>query len=113
MLMKQTRRDFLSALSAAGAASLLGLPRAAAAGEPPLEVTRIRTSVYPKASDCLTPFYAAEELLRAEGFTEVEFIQPANDAEGMTLLPDGKVLVAAGFNGIRQVSSAELYDPAS
>ena len=59
--------------------------------EPPPEITRIRTSVYPKVSDCVTPFYAAEELLRAEGFTEVEFVQPANDAEGLRLMADGKI----------------------
>jgi len=29
------------------------------------------------------------------------------------LLPNGKVLVAGGYNGSTLVSSAELYDPAS
>src|SRR2546430_656729 len=30
-----------------------------------------------------------------------------------TLLPDGNVLVAAGFDGVNAFASAELYDPAS
>jgi NitT/TauT family transport system substrate-binding protein len=57
--------------------------------EPPPEVTRIRTSVFPKVSDCQTPFYAAEDLLRLEGFTEIEFIEPVSDAESLQMLPNG------------------------
>ena len=30
-----------------------------------------------------------------------------------TLLPNGKVLVAGGYNGFGSLSSAELYDPAT
>ena len=89
MQIIQNRRRFLAGSAAAGAAGS-SAPKPAWA-EPPPEITRIRTSVYPKVSDCVTPFYAAEELLRAEGFTEVEFVQPADDAEGMRLLAEGKV----------------------
>ena len=96
MHMKRNRRRFLAGMSAAGAAGLIGTAgligaARSAFAEPPPEITRIRTSVYPKVSDCATPFYAAEELLHAEGFTEVEFVQPANDAEGMRMLSEGKV----------------------
>lgn len=85
-----SRRQVLASVAGFGAAGLAGFPQSALA-EPPPEITRIRTSAYPKISDCVTPFYAAEELLRAEGFTEVEFVQPASDPEGWTLLPDGKI----------------------
>jgi NitT/TauT family transport system substrate-binding protein len=84
------RREFVAGLSIVAATGFLAKSPPAAA-EPPPEVTRIRTSAYPKVSDCATPFYAAEELLRLEGFTEVEFIVPANDAEGQRLLPEGKI----------------------
>jgi NitT/TauT family transport system substrate-binding protein len=64
------RREFLTRASALGAASLIALPCSAAA-EPPPEVRRIRFAR--TASICLAPQYVAEELLRLEGFTEVEY----------------------------------------
>ena len=65
------RRRFLGNASALTAASLLGLPRASAA-EPPPETTRIRLTHFPAI--CTTPKYLAEEFLRMEGFTNVEYV---------------------------------------
>lgn len=65
-----TRCDFLTGTSALGAASLLGFARVASA-EPPPEITRIRLS---KASLCTSPMYIAEEMLRAEGFSDVQYL---------------------------------------
>ena len=67
-----TRRRFLGNASALGAASLLGLPRAARA-EPPPEVTKIR--LVDLKGICLAPEYVAEALLRLEGFSEVEYVE--------------------------------------
>jgi NitT/TauT family transport system substrate-binding protein len=80
------RRRFLANTSALGAASLLGLPRTAAS-EPPLETRRIRLVHDPAI--CLAPQYLAEDLLRLEGFSEVEYrlavSQRAEErAEGVT-----------------------------
>jgi NitT/TauT family transport system substrate-binding protein len=59
-------------LTFAGTAGLLGtLPRSAAA-EPPPETTKLR--VHHSLSLCLAPQYVAEKLLRAEGFTEVNYV---------------------------------------
>jgi len=69
------RRGFLVGSSALGAASLLGLPRAALA-EPPPETRRIRLNGYP--ATCLAPMYAAEALLKAEGFAEIEYLPPVS-----------------------------------
>ena len=88
MQIIQSRRTFMAGLTAAGAAGLVGTATQARA-EPPPEVTRIRTSVFPKISDCQTPFYAAEDLLRIEGFTEIDFIEPSSDAESLQMLPNG------------------------
>jgi NitT/TauT family transport system substrate-binding protein len=65
-----SRRDFLSATSAVGAAVALGFT-AVAQAEPLPEVRKIRLAR--TASICLSPQYVAEELLHLEGFTEVEY----------------------------------------
>ena len=73
------RREFLARGCAMGTAVLLGLPRHAAA-EPPPETTRIRLVV--NGAICLAPQYLAEELLRLEGFTHVEYApQEESDAD--------------------------------
>jgi NitT/TauT family transport system substrate-binding protein len=66
-----SRRDFLATLSAAGAASVLG-SRAALADEGPPEVATVRLPHDP--SVCVVPAYVADDLLRAEGFTEIQYV---------------------------------------
>ena len=85
MAIKQTRRGFLTALSGASAAGLFGAPRVFAA-EGPLETTSVR--LFKSSLICsAAPQYAAEELLRAEGFKEIAYIEAALDAgERVTLL---------------------------
>ena len=72
MEIGQTRRRFLTALSLAGAANLLSLPRALAA-EDALETTTVRLPN--DHSICIAPEYMAEELLRAEGFTDIRYVE--------------------------------------
>src|SRR5690348_8293409 len=77
MPMTQTRRRFLTTVSLAGAAGFLGAP-AVHAAEEALETTAIR--LYKIANVCVGPQYVAEELLRAEGFTEIRYIDtPAGE----------------------------------
>src|SRR5262245_32045707 len=71
MQIRQRRRDFLASLSAAGAAGLLD-PRAPLADEPPPETTTVRLVKIP--SICIAPYYVMEELLHAEGFTDVRYV---------------------------------------
>ena len=65
----QTRRQFLTTLSSAGAAGLLCAPRALAA-EGALETTTVRLQT---PGLCAAPVYIAEALLRAEGFTDIRY----------------------------------------
>jgi NitT/TauT family transport system substrate-binding protein len=71
MQIIQSRRDFLSGLSAAGAAAACG-SGTSLADEAPLETTAVRLIKIPGI--CIAPQYVAEELLRAEGFTEVRYV---------------------------------------
>jgi NitT/TauT family transport system substrate-binding protein len=68
-----SRRQFLGGLTLAGTAGLLGVHPRPVAAEPPPETTRIRLVRVP--SICLAPQFVAEELLRAEGFTEVHYVK--------------------------------------
>jgi len=71
MPMMQTRRCFLSGAALAGTAGILP-SRGAWTAEPPLETTTVRL---PKLSViCFAPQYVCEALLRAEGFTDIRYI---------------------------------------
>ena len=67
-----SRRSFLGGLTLAGTAGLLGLRSEPTAAEPPPETTRVRVVHGPAV--CEAPSLVAEELLRGEGFTEVQYI---------------------------------------
>lgn len=71
MPLTQTRRRFLTTLASVGTAGLVRVPRVLAA-EGPLETTAIRLEKLPNT--CYAPQYVAEELLRAEGFTDIRFV---------------------------------------
>jgi NitT/TauT family transport system substrate-binding protein len=68
--MSYTRRRFLATLSMVGASGLLGAPSSAAA-EGVLETTTVRLA--DDGGICFSPG-VAEELLRAEGFTDVRYV---------------------------------------
>jgi NitT/TauT family transport system substrate-binding protein len=67
----QTRRRFLTTLSLASAAGILHAPRTLAA-EGPLETTAVRLEK--SAALCIAPQYLVEEMLGAEGFTDIRYI---------------------------------------
>jgi NitT/TauT family transport system substrate-binding protein len=71
MPLMQNRRQFLASASFAAAASVMG-PGRPFAGEGPPEVTTVHLAKIPGI--CIAPQYLAEELLRAEGFTDVRYV---------------------------------------
>jgi NitT/TauT family transport system substrate-binding protein len=71
MRTRQSRRRFLSTLSAIGGAGLIGASRSFGQ-EPPLETTTVRLSKI--TGTCIAPQYLAEDLLRLEGFTDVQYV---------------------------------------
>jgi len=72
MRIKQSRRAFLASVSAAGAAGILGA-HGALAGDGPPEITTVR--MVKQIGTCTAPQYLAEELLQAEGFTDVHYVE--------------------------------------
>src|SRR5215469_1622649 len=83
MSQMQTRRRLLTKMALAGAASVIRL-RPASAAEGDLETTTVRIARVDGI--CIAPQYVAEELLRAEGFTDVRYVRLApglNTPEGI------------------------------
>jgi NitT/TauT family transport system substrate-binding protein len=68
----QNRRVFLAGAAAASSAGLLKIRKSYAAGEPLPETTSVRLAKI--QGICIAPQYVAEELLRAEGFTDVQYV---------------------------------------
>jgi NitT/TauT family transport system substrate-binding protein len=72
MPLTQTRRRLLTMMSLASVANLICSPRLLAA-EGPLETTSVRLRT--DRSICIAPMLVVEELLQAEGFTDVRFVE--------------------------------------
>src|SRR5262249_22434716 len=88
------RRTFLTGAAMAGTCGLLGLHPAPARAEPPPETTRIRLDR--SEGICIAPQYVAEDLLRAEGFSEVTYV-PMAIAEKSRAVASGEVDVCLHF----------------
>ncbi len=84
------RRGFLTAASALGAGCLLGTGTARA--EPPPETTRFRIAQGPFI--CYAPQMLAEELLRLEGFTDVQYLPIPGDHTLSSIVASGGVDLA-------------------
>jgi NitT/TauT family transport system substrate-binding protein len=76
----QSRRYFLTALSVAGAASILD-GRGALADDRPPETSTLRLIRDP--SICTAPGYIADELLRAEGFTDLRYLRTVSGGDAV------------------------------
>ena len=96
MHIMPSRRDFLATLSAAGAAGFLGT-RGAVAAEEPLETTTIRLAF--TTAICFAPFDVADALLRAEGFTDVQYVKAAGGFSAPQMIARGEVDFGVSFAG--------------
>jgi NitT/TauT family transport system substrate-binding protein len=95
-----SRRQFLSTAALAGTGTLLGLRSDALAAEPPPETTKLTLARSPTA--CWAPLYLAEELLRSEGFTDVQYVRSSQPDPGAgKMLASGQADMAMGFVGPR------------
>jgi NitT/TauT family transport system substrate-binding protein len=89
-----SRREFLG-LTLAGTAGLLGLKPESAYAEPPPETTRIR--LHRISGICIAPEYIAEELLKAEGFTDVQYVAGEAALEPYPGLAAGRIDISMAF----------------
>jgi NitT/TauT family transport system substrate-binding protein len=93
MQSTQTRRRFLATLSSVGIAGLIGSETASAQEAPP-EVTTIRLTKLPGI--CIAPQYVAEELLKIEGFSDVQYVDVPLDLNHRSVGTD-KIDLSIGF----------------
>jgi len=91
------RREFIKKTALTGAAAYLGIGSdyGMAAVEPPPETTRIR--LQKSWSPCWVPQLVAEELLREEGFTDIQYIEHDNYEDGDKLMAEGKMDMTMDF----------------
>jgi NitT/TauT family transport system substrate-binding protein len=94
MQMAQNRRRFLATLSSAGIAGLIG-GRNSRAQDGRLETTTVRIAKI--AGICIAPQYVADELLRAEGFTDIRFVATDAGIPAAMSLARGEVDFTANF----------------
>jgi NitT/TauT family transport system substrate-binding protein len=113
MITVQSRRRFLTNLAFTGAAGLvaaraagLGGGRRSLAAEPPPEITTIRFEKDPVT--CIAP-QVAHELLRAEGFTEIQFIELTDaDVDSDPLAPIGGMLARGEVDFARDYAATHI-----
>jgi NitT/TauT family transport system substrate-binding protein len=95
MSIIQNRRQFLTTLSLAGAASMVRAPPSPAA-EGDLETTTVRFAK--PDSICIAPEYVADELLRADGFTDIRYVDVPENSTRLKAIAGGEVdFTAANF----------------
>ena len=103
MRINQSRRHFLASMSAAGAAGVLGARTSLADAGPP-ETTTIRLGY--DQNMCVAPQFIAEDLLRAEGFTDIRYVQPIKSSRFASDEIDFNLESASWF-----ISHLEAGDP--
>jgi NitT/TauT family transport system substrate-binding protein len=92
-----SRREFLTTVAMAGTAALWGFRSEVDAAEPPPETKRIRLVQVP--SICLAPQYAAEDVLRSEGFTDVAYVKKQGPTGIEQALATGEADINMHFAG--------------
>ena len=103
MPIMQTRRRFLAMTTLAGAAGILS-PRGTQAAEGPLETTTVRLQT---PALCVSSLHIAEELLRAEGFTDIRYTAPPDSATILPIHGDVDFSSAYASDAVRAIDAGE------
>ena len=102
------RRRFLGGLTLVGTAGLLGVRPRPAAAEPPPETMRIRLAK--TGAVCMAPHFVAEDLLRSEGFADVQYVPQPDLAATEHALAAGEADLNLNY-ALRLVVRLDAGDP--
>jgi NitT/TauT family transport system substrate-binding protein len=109
MTLLQSRREFAATLSLAGAAALIGsAPALADEGTP--ETSSVRLPRWVDSSYCWAGLYVAGELLRAEGFTDVRYLEADSKVDQSVWIARGETDFSVNYVP-RHVASIEAGVP--
>jgi NitT/TauT family transport system substrate-binding protein len=103
-----SRREFLKSAVVAGTGALWGLRSDLTAAEPPPETTTLRLVHAPTI--CYAPQYVAEELLRSEGFTDVQYVKTQPGIGPLKALASGEADITMQF-GALVITRIDAGDP--
>ena len=103
-----TRRHFVRTASLASAGSLWGLRSESIAADPALETTTLRIVQAP--GYCFAPQYVAEDLLRAEGFSDVQYVRTASGEPANSDVISGRADMTMHFSA-PNIIRVEKNDP--
>ncbi len=92
-----TRREFLRRVTLAGTTGLVSVRPFRVDAEPPPETTKIR--LIKTTSMCWAPQYVAEDLLKAEGFTDVGYVDSPVGQPVSRVLTRGDADISMNFVG--------------
>jgi NitT/TauT family transport system substrate-binding protein len=92
-----SRREFVGRLTTAATVGVLGMRPELVAAEPPPETARIR--LVQTTSMCQAPQYVAEELLRGEGFTDVQYLKKDGPEAIAGAVASGEADINMHFSG--------------
>jgi NitT/TauT family transport system substrate-binding protein len=103
-----SRREFVGELTLAGTARFFGVPPERVAAEPPPETTRIRLAT--TGAICMAPYFVAEDLLRSEGFADVQYLPRPDVAAAEQALAAGEADLNVTY-ALRLVARLDAGDP--
>jgi len=105
-----TRRQFLSTATLAGSGAFFGLQPEGLSAEPPAETKALRIGVDSSSVCGTAPKLLAEDSLRGEGFTDLQYVQGKGGRADEELLANGKIDMMTGFVG-RHIIRVDGGDP--
>jgi NitT/TauT family transport system substrate-binding protein len=91
-----SRREFLAKTTLAATAEIFGRKSNSIAAEPPPETTRLKIADLDRGI-CVAPQYVSEDLLRGEGFTELQYVRKKTQNDRLRAVATGEAHMIVTF----------------